>query len=235
MEESENQVLTAKTGQPSDEGEPPTPTAPAKPAKKSKRALWIVLAVLGACLIFGLGAVAGGGAVFGLTRARSGTLLHPRVQMWTPQRELIPEDLPMRPGQGMMGFQTGALIVEVVPDSPADQAGLSEGDLLVALEGKPLDADSDLAGMIAEYKPGAKVTLEVVEFGGRWSKASREVTVVLAEHPEAETKAYLGVTFVPMPGDELEHNWNFRFDRYEDNDDDNRRQRFEFLWPNRGS
>jgi membrane-associated protease RseP (regulator of RpoE activity) len=231
VQENENEVLTAKTDQPS--GEAPASTVPPKPAKKGRQALWIVLAVLGACLIFGLGAVAGGGAVFGLTRARSRMLVQPRVRMWGPHRELIPEDLPMRPGQEWFGFQTGALIVEVVPDGPAEQAGLSEGDILIAVDGKALEADSDLAALIAEYEPGDKVKIEVAEFGVRARKQGREVTVTLAEHPESKGKAYLGVTFVPMVDDEMDFDArSFRF-RHFDDDDEHGWERFEFRWPRR--
>ena len=65
------------------------------------------------------------------------------------------------PERGMMVLGSGAMIVDVVPDSPADRAGLSEGDLLVAIEGEEIDEKSDLAAMIAEHEPGAKVTIEV--------------------------------------------------------------------------
>ena len=134
-----------------------------------------------------------------------------------------------------MGFQTGVLIVEVVPDGPAQKAGLNEGDILVALDGKTLDADSDLAAMIAEYKPGDEVTIEVVALGLESEQKSREVTVTLAEHPEAAGKAYLGVTFVPLSGDEHGPGGGlFRFDRFDENGDDFR-HRFEFYRPDRGS
>lgn len=232
MEDSENQVLTAKAGE-----------APeAAPKKKSKRALWIVLAVLGACLIFGLGAVAGGGAVFGLSRARSRVLARPLVERWVSPRELPDMNLPVRPGRGMIGFGSGAMIVEVVPDGPADQAGLRQGDVVIVVEGQEIDDDNDLASVIDEYEPGDKVTIEVVEMGPRSGQGGREVTVILAEHPETKGKAYLGVTFVPMsPGGFGDEGGMFRFHEYGDDgpcDDceehDERFERhFEFRWPRR--
>jgi len=225
VEEQENEVLTAKT----ETG--PDKEAPAKP-KKKRTALWIVLGVLGLCLTFGLGAVTGGGLVYGLTRAHGQVFVRPRVQMWMPHRELDPEDLPLRPEFQRMGLSAGALIVDVTPDSPAEQAGLREGDVLVSLDGKALDEDSDLAALIAEYKPGDEITLEVSELGVRADDESRQVKVVLAEHPDDEGKAYLGVSFVPFPGDGSGFGWrSFRFERY-NNDDDQPLRRFEFSWPN---
>lgn len=249
VQENNDEVLMAKAdgapdGEPGDEG----PLTPSKAPKKKRRAIWIVLAVLGGCLLFGLGAVAGGGAVFGLTRARSRLPMRPSVDRWVSPREMPHMDLPMRPGRGMMGLEAGALIVEVVPDSPADQAGLSEGDVVVAVEGKELDKESDLAAMIAEHKPGDQITIDVAEFGPRLDQEGREVTVTLTEHPEAAGKAYLGVTFVPTSDDDLGGGGRmYWFHEFGDDDpgehcdggdgcvDEHRmpKRHFEFRWPRR--
>jgi len=156
--------------------------------------------------------------------------VQPRVQMWMPHRELDPEDLPVLPEFQRMGVSAGALIVDVTPDSPAEQAGLREGDVLVALDGKALDEESDLAALIAGYEPGDEITLEVSELGMQAADESREVKVVLAEHPDDEGKAYLGVSFVPFSDDGSGFGWrSFRFERY---DDGGPLRRFEFLRPN---
>lgn len=57
----------------------------------------------------------------------------------------------------------GALIVEVVPGGPADEAGLQAGDVIVAVEGDELTADSELADVIAAYAPGDEITLEIAQ------------------------------------------------------------------------
>jgi S1-C subfamily serine protease len=90
--------------------------------------------------------------------------------------------------------QTGALIAEVVPDSPADDAGLEGGDqeirfqgaqvtvggdVIVAVEGEELVAEADLARMISELSPEDTITLEVVRDGN-----TDEVEVTLGERPE---------------------------------------------------
>lgn len=89
----------------------------------------------------------------------------------------------------------GAIIVEVMPDSPAEQAGLREGDVIVALDGQKPGAESALADIIADYEPGDTVTLEIERSG----EETREVTVELGEHPEKEGMAYLGVRYLAFP------------------------------------
>ena len=57
VQENENETLTAKA-----DDEVPSEASPSlTETKKNRRALWIVLGLLGLCLTFGLGAVAGGG------------------------------------------------------------------------------------------------------------------------------------------------------------------------------
>lgn len=105
-------------------------------------------------------------------------------------------------GPGEPGVMTirmahpGARIIEVLPDSPADQAGLEGGDVITAVDGEEVDPAKSLADLIAQYEPGDRVTLEVIRPG---EEESREVTVELGEHPEEEGKAYLGVQYAPAP------------------------------------
>jgi S1-C subfamily serine protease len=89
----------------------------------------------------------------------------------------------------------GALIVEVEPDSPADEVGLQEGDVIVAVDGQDLDVENSLADLIAEYEPGDTVTLTVERAG----EESRELDVELGEHPEEEGVAFLGVRYMSFP------------------------------------
>jgi len=86
----------------------------------------------------------------------------------------------------------GTVIVDVTPDSPADQAGLEEGDVIVAVDGQELDEENSLADVIASYEPGDTVTLKVARPD---EDGSRDVTVELGEHPEKEGVAYLGVRY----------------------------------------
>jgi serine protease Do len=55
----------------------------------------------------------------------------------------------------------GAFVQEVVPDSPAEQAGLQQGDILTKIDGKALNDDENggLAGAIANKKVGDRVAI----------------------------------------------------------------------------
>lgn len=66
---------------------------------------------------------------------------------------------------------------EVAEGSPAERAGLREGDRLIALEGRALDSYEALIELLVEYGPGHEVTLTArralaVELDGRgWGEA----------------------------------------------------------------
>jgi S1-C subfamily serine protease len=90
--------------------------------------------------------------------------------------------------------ERGALIAEVVPGGPADDAGIeggddrrtfqgvpidTGGDVIVAVDGTMLERDSDLAELISRQRPGETVTLELISDGD-----SREVEVELEPRPE---------------------------------------------------
>ena len=56
----------------------------------------------------------------------------------------------------------GALVTEVVPGSPAADAGLEQGDLVTAVDGDPIRQMSDLAARIRARQPGDSVTVDVL-------------------------------------------------------------------------
>src|SRR5882724_9075984 len=75
----------------------------------------------------------------------------------------------------------GALIADVVKDSPAEKGGLKPGDVVVALNGKPVSDNSQLTRDVGVIPPGSTVKLDIVREGKQ-----RTVEVKLAERPDDE-------------------------------------------------
>jgi serine protease Do len=73
----------------------------------------------------------------------------------------------------------GALIADVVKDSPAEKGGLKPGDVVVALNGKPVSDNSQLTRDVGVIPPGSTVKLDIVREGKQ-----RTVEVKLAERPD---------------------------------------------------
>ncbi len=61
----------------------------------------------------------------------------------------------------------GVLIAEVVDDSPADEAGLEEGDVVTAVDGKKVASVEDLVAAVRDRSPGDEIELEIVRDGRR--------------------------------------------------------------------
>jgi S1-C subfamily serine protease len=66
----------------------------------------------------------------------------------------------------------------VFPGSPAAKAGLKDGDIVVAVDGDPVDQDHDLSTRILPHVPGDVVALSVIR-GGR----TMEIRVTLGTLP----------------------------------------------------
>jgi putative serine protease PepD len=77
-------------------------------------------------------------------------------------------------GQDPTLGRAGALVLNVVPDSPADQSGLQEGDLIIDVDGSTILGMSELAARIRLTSPGTTISLAVLRNGEEIS-----LTVVL--------------------------------------------------------
>ena len=87
----------------------------------------------------------------------------------------------------------GALIAEVVPDSPAAQAGLRAGDVVTGIDGQTVDSPSDLARTVGLSSPGDEAALTVWRDG-----QEQTVRVKLHEAPGERQAAVLGLQVRPV-------------------------------------
>ncbi|MEW8013126.1 MAG: DegQ family serine endoprotease [Candidatus Thiodiazotropha sp.] len=62
-------------------------------------------------------------------------------------------------------YQKGILVAEVSENSPADRAGLKQGDLIFKLDGKNVGNVGDFRNRISLTSPGSKVGLEIIRNG----------------------------------------------------------------------
>lgn len=68
----------------------------------------------------------------------------------------------------------GALIADVVKGDPAEKAGIKAGDVVVAINGRPIKDSRDLINIIGGYEPNSVVKLTVVRDGKK-----RDISVKL--------------------------------------------------------
>lgn len=65
--------------------------------------------------------------------------------------------------------ETGAVVAEVTPDSPAAEAGLIDGDVIVEVAGLPILSARHLQRVIADNPPDRTLTLGIIRAGNRQS------------------------------------------------------------------
>jgi serine protease Do len=81
----------------------------------------------------------------------------------------------------------GAMINSVEPGTPADKAGLQKLDVIIEINGQPVEDNNDLLFKIAEIRPGTKVDLIVIR-NGKEQKFSVKLTE-LVDSKTQETEA----------------------------------------------
>jgi serine protease Do len=74
--------------------------------------------------------------------------------------------------------EVGALIGDVIEESPADKAGLQRGDIILEYNGRKIEEPTMLRNMVANTLPGDQHTLTVLRDG-----KTRTVTVTIGELP----------------------------------------------------
>jgi S1-C subfamily serine protease len=87
-----------------------------------------------------------------------------------------------------LGNTQGALVSQVVDGSAAEKAGIKAGDVITAVNGKPVKDAAGLRNSIGLLRIGDKVDISLMRDG-----KPRRVTAVVGEHDEAAESAATGM------------------------------------------
>ncbi|GAB4109839.1 MAG: Do family serine endopeptidase [Phycisphaeraceae bacterium] len=81
----------------------------------------------------------------------------------------------------------GVLVNDVNPGSPAERAGIRRGDIITKVDGEPTPTIAMLRSLIADYRPGTKVEVELFRDG-----ETKVVEVELGEFPDMTSASVTG-------------------------------------------
>jgi serine protease DegS len=91
---------------------------------------------------------------------------------------IVPEDVSDEQAAQLGLAQGGVLLANLYVGSPAQEAGLQPGDLLLAINGTNLSSSQDALARIANTKPGSPLTIKVLR-----GKRQVEVKAHVSERP----------------------------------------------------
>lgn len=77
----------------------------------------------------------------------------------------------------------GALIAGVMRRGPADTAGIKPGDILVGVNGQPVQDSAGMLNLIAALQPGNSATLAIVR-----NQAEKSIPVVIGKRPRPQPR-----------------------------------------------
>jgi S1-C subfamily serine protease len=140
-----------------------------------------------------------GGAVFGASGALIGiataaqirgyAVVIPASIAWASAAQLLVSGTPRRgfigvavqavdlpQSQRLEGRERALLVVGITPSGPAESAGVNVGDLIVAVDGKPISSSEELLDHLSGRKAGETVTVSTLRGG-----TGREVRIGVAE------------------------------------------------------
>jgi peroxiredoxin len=143
--------------------------------------------------------------LYGCSESRPPPRAAPIVEL-VPEPTAAPEQEPSdgaRRERGWLGVEladappatAGVLVRGVVPKSPAERAGLSAGDLIVAIDGERVDQPSAVVALIAQRWAGKRVSV-LAQRG----EATRLLAVELEPLPAQDEIMKMSYVGAPAPG-----------------------------------
>ena len=92
---------------------------------------------------------------------------------------VLPVDDALKQDYGLPD-KAGGFVSGVVPDSPADKAGIKQGDVIRSIGGKPVKTDKDVPKIMATRKAGESVKVEIL----RNNSNKQTVVVKIEDQPD---------------------------------------------------
>jgi S1-C subfamily serine protease len=139
------------------------------------RNLLIALGVVVVVGVLCMGAAAGGALAYFASQPRAARALGP-VRVLQPRQA---------------SAEAGVLVAEVAEGGPAAGAGVARGDIILEVNGEPVNRPVELAQALSDLKPGEEVELKV-----KHGDDQRTLTVTLGDR---DGRAYLGLTPLGFP------------------------------------
>src|SRR5690348_17212644 len=81
---------------------------------------------------------------------------------------------------------SGEIVRTVVPDGPAARAGLTQGDVIVKVNGQDVTPDQTVSFLVANSRVGGRIPIEVIRNAGTPNAKRGTVYVTLADRPTEE-------------------------------------------------
>lgn len=134
-----------------------------------KRWLWILLGVIAFFVVLFSGAVAGAGLTYLALKVEP-----VRAALNIDSARISPRS-----------SEDGILIMRVEPDSPAADAGIQRGDIILAVDGKSVNSTSELIDTLNTKEAGEEVTLTI-----KHCESTNMVSLVLEER---NGQVYIGI------------------------------------------
>jgi serine protease DegQ len=79
--------------------------------------------------------------------------------------------------------KSGTIIAGVLRNGPADRAGMRPGDILVAVNGRPVQDATDMLNVIAQLQPGKKASMKVLR-----KNAETSLDITVGTRPRMQTE-----------------------------------------------
>ncbi len=97
-----------------------------------------------------------------------------------------------------MNEPKGAFVHRVKKDTPAEKAGIQEGDVILEFDGKPINDQNELTQTVAQYKPGTTVKVKVVTLNGKEKTLNVKIMIrpgeeEIAQSSEKSEESVLGI------------------------------------------